>query len=100
MRLVVELKSEQYLRCILDESQKEVSEDEFLALPFNLSELEEMGTSGPARLQLLQWDVASAVVGCLSARSSAVILAVSVSTLEFSCCFHDTIQPYGFMMFL
>lgn len=34
VRLVVELKSEQYFHCILDESQKEVSEDEFLALPF------------------------------------------------------------------
>lgn len=62
MRLVVELKSEQYLRCILDESQKEVSEDEFPALPFNPSEVEEMGMSGLTRLHagmqpLLQWDV-------------------------------------------
>lgn len=43
MHLVVELKSEQYLCYILDESQKEVSEDEFPALPFSLSEVEEMG---------------------------------------------------------
>lgn len=60
MRLVVELKSEQYLRCILEESHKEVSEDEFLALPLNPSEVEELGTRGPARLQLLRWDAASA----------------------------------------
>ena len=64
MRLVVELKSEQYLCCILDESQKEVSENEFPALPFNPSEVEEMGMRGPARLQLLRWGTASAAVGC------------------------------------
>lgn len=58
MQLIVELKSEQYLRCILDESQKEVSEDEFPALPFRSSEVEEMRMRGPARLQLLHWDAA------------------------------------------
>lgn len=43
MQLVAELKSEQYLHCILDESQKEVSEGEFPALPFSLSGVEEKG---------------------------------------------------------
>lgn len=97
VRLVVELKSELYLRCILDESQKEVSEDEFPALPFSPSEVEEMGMRGPARLH---WDAASAAVGCPSASSPAVILAVLVSTLEFSYCSHGALQPYGFMMLL
>lgn len=96
----MELKSEQYLRCILDESQKEVSEDGFLALPSNPSEVEDMGMSGPARLQLLCWDVDSAAVGYSSVSSPAVILAVLVSTLQFSYCSHDALQPYGFMMLL
>ena len=48
----------------------------FPALPFNPSEVEEMGMSGPARLQLLRWDAASAAVGCPSASSPAAILAV------------------------
>lgn len=90
MQLIVELKSEQCLRCILDESQKEVSEDEFSALPFSSSEVEEMKMRGPARLRLLLWDAASTVVGCPNASSPAVILAL-VSSLEFSYCSHGTL---------
>lgn len=100
MRLLAELKSELYLRCILDESQKEVSEDEFPAFPFNPSEVEEMERRGPASLQLLCWDAGSAAVGCLGANSPAVLLAVMVSAMEFSYCSHDALQPYGFRMFL
>lgn len=54
--------------------------------------------SDPAKLQLLHCNAASAAVGCPSASSPAAIL--SVSTLEFSCCFHGALQPYGFMVLL
>lgn len=38
--------------------------------------------------------------GCPSASSPAVILAVLVSTLEFSSCSHGALQPYGFVVLL
>lgn len=58
------------------------------------------GNEWPCKTAATALGCSLSAVGCPRASSPAVILVVLVSTLEFSCCSHDALQPYGFMMLL